>query len=241
MINTKHLIALIVISISGINLPLKAQIGISSHNQSETKSNTFYKVNLSDSEAQGTFMMVSKINGGVNAAGVSLKQIIAIAYNVSAFAVFGADSLLNKRYDVETTLPKRNEQLVELMLQSAFKEKYGIYGELIEKEIEVLVLKAPNGVSKELYPTVEKFSKLSSDDGIIAGAKQSLNGNFLTLLQEAIGIVIIDETGLEGQYDFQLFWDSENSESIYSSLKNQLGLELFATKKKVNVVEVTKH
>ena len=80
-------------------------------------------------------------------------------------------------------------------------------------------------------------------------------GRLAPLLEDELGRPVVDETGLEGQYDFKLEWDltdsiagsdsgaSSNSvigASLATALKEQLGLRLVSKKGPVQVYVVEK-
>ena len=80
-------------------------------------------------------------------------------------------------------------------------------------------------------------------------------GRLATVLGDELGRPVVDETGLEGQYDFKLEWDltdsiagsdlgaannSATGVSLATALKEQLGLRLVSKKGPVQVYVVEK-
>ena len=46
------------------------------------------------------------------------------------------------------------------------------------------------------------------------------------MLQRELDRPVLDETGLEGRYDFELHWDIRNPVSVLDFVRGKLGLEL---------------
>ena len=90
--------------------------------------------------------------------------------------------------------------------------------------------------------------------GRISASAQPI-GRLATAIAEEIGTPVIDETGLDGQYDFKLEWDPTDAVagsgpdaasngvtgvSVTTALKEQLGLRLISKKGPVQVYVIEK-
>ena len=52
-------------------------------------------------------------------------------------------------------------------------------------------------------------------------------GAIIATVEKAVdGVEVIDETGLGGNYDFDLHWEMGNMDSLRTALRDQLGLTL---------------
>ena len=63
------------------------------------------------------------------------------------------------------------------------------------------------------------------------------------ILSRLTGRIVIDETGLRGEYDFTLTWAQEQNlesagPSLFTALRKQAGLNLVSTRRLVNAVMI---
>lgn len=61
--------------------------------------------------------------------------------------------------------------------------------------------------------------------GLVSATAMPLD-SLTSMLEEVIGRPVVDETGIEGAYDYELRWDPQRPESVLSAVREQLGLEL---------------
>src|ERR1019366_8226851 len=91
---------------------------------------------------------------------------------------------------------------------------------------------------------------------ILLPARNTTMGEFASLLQRAVlDRPVVDQTGLQGRYDFDLQWAPDETQfggevpvapsdapaaSLFSAIQDQLGLRLIATRGPVNALVVDK-
>jgi uncharacterized protein (TIGR03435 family) len=140
-------------------------------------------------------------------------------------------------------------------LQAILRDRFGLVIRLETRELPIYALvRLENGVTPAR--TDGKPSSMSYSGGqgmrrIIANSQPI--ARLATGLGDELGRPVIDETGLEGQYDFKLEWepttassdpgDSNNPArgvSVTTALKEQLGLRLVSKKGPVQVYVVEK-
>ncbi|MEO1022172.1 MAG: TIGR03435 family protein [Bacteroidota bacterium] len=176
--------------------------------------------------------------GIIKKQGTSLRELVADAYSISPTLVFGEEEVIQVLYDVDVKLPRNQAELVQGMLQSAIKEHLGVEVQSEPKVVDYYELTAPNGVSKELYRSESTKSRASNDEGVLTASGRTIDSFFIRALERALGVQVLNKTGLEEKYDYQLYWDAEEPESIISALEEQLGLVLVKISKERDVLVV---
>jgi uncharacterized protein (TIGR03435 family) len=221
----------------------------------------------SDPAAGGTQIGVSP--GGVfTAKNVTLKVLMQQAYDVRDFQVAGGPGWLDTdRYDIvakgDGTGPSEDElrtmtdrqrnlfkeQLItklRTLLSDRFQLK--VHPETRELPVYALVV-AKNGARIQATAdddVTHSSLRVSRGDG----GKSEMTGNRIPLaslaksLSDHVGRTVLDQTGLQGNYDFKLTFapdmapESADGPSIFTALQEQLGLRLDAQKGPVQVVVI---
>ncbi len=111
-----------------------------------------------------------------------------------------------------------------------------------EREQAILALRiAKDG--PELAKAAEETGRISTVDGRIQGFGAPISG-LASQLSIATGMIVADETGLSGKYDFALAFAPDEKDqndtrpSIFSAVNEQLGLQLERTKGPVKTVVI---
>lgn len=153
--------------------------------------------------------------------GLTLRWILANAYNLPPYRIECKSSLDTSRYDITIKAPK-NTQLSSPFLQELVCVAFHVRVRREQRSSDSFILTAPEGKPDALVDTV------SSGGGMSAGSK--FIGVDMRSLARTIGDTlrqnVVDETGLPGKYDFSLNWDSKRPESILDAVRNQLGLSI---------------
>jgi uncharacterized protein (TIGR03435 family) len=167
--------------------------------------------------------------------GTTVKQLIALAYDVRDLQVSGGPSWVDsERYNIEAKepdsfaqeLPKlapaqRAAQL-RLMVQSLLADRFKLKLRHESKELPVYALVvAKNGPKLheakpgDTYPNGMKGPDGVGHAGMMRMGPGQLTGQGLPaeslarLLSQALGRTVMDQTGLKGSYDFTLQWTPE--------------------------------
>jgi uncharacterized protein (TIGR03435 family) len=194
---------------------------------------------------------------------MTLKRLIAYAYNVNDFQISGGPAWIDSEtYEIRAKLDDSTlEELKKLprtehgkqhrlMVQALLADRFKLRLSHSSKDLPIYAL--------VLMKDGPKFSRSTS-----SGDGQNLSSNnddvkveatishFAEWLSSLLGRKVVDETGLEGNYAFKLKYDhrqlltgpgvaddSENSSapSIFSALRDQLGLKLESKKGQVETL-----
>lgn len=185
--------------------------------------------------------------------GVSLKLMIQVAFGVSDFQIAGPDWMNTARFDVlgkmdggsggaEPMSGEQERELLRVRLRNLLAERFQLKVHTAMKEQPVYVLEVAKG-----------GAKLQRSDGIMnssQGQRQIRSSaapvaQLATMLSQALGRVVLDRTGLVGNYRFELNWAAEDAPpgdtvlpGLFTAIREQLGLKLESAKAPVQVVVI---
>jgi uncharacterized protein (TIGR03435 family) len=217
-------------------------------------------------------------NGRFTARNVTVKMLITEAYQVKGFQITGEPKWVNsERYDIvakaDESATKNGSEYTDdqlrqyqskhrLRLQALLADRFQLklHKNLKELPVYALIL-AKNG--SRLQPVIEQrpisSRGMHATDGRLTA--QDVPLSFLTeLLSDRLARIVLDRTGLKGDYDFTLNWTPEehtplpfgagpmaqnalpqpeaNGPSIFTALQEQLGLKLEPQKGPVEILVI---
>jgi len=173
----------------------------------------------------------------VDIKGWSLLKIIANVYNTSETLINGDKKLLDTKLNIKVLMPRNQPEMIDILLKEALKKKLNLEVNPIDKELELLALTAPNGLTKYLKEPNQNKGKFSADDGVIAARHWTL-ASLIRNIELELGESIFDGTKLDKRYDYDLYWNHGDPKSIIKALDEQLGLILKSTIMTMETLEV---
>ena len=185
-----------------------------------------------------------------------LGALILVAYDITVRQLSGPGEFLSQRYDISA----RTEHPVEMadrlrMLQALLADRFSLTVRRERKVVPVYALAVGKHGPKlrESEPTEGAVNNLHIPSRV-GGAEvrggyvfrnESMD-DFAWALSRMAGIgdrVVVDGTGLNGTYDFELMFDRDGAAarenpSIFTALEEQLGLKLESKKAPVEFLVV---
>ncbi len=122
------------------------------------------------------------------------------------------------------------------MLEKAF----GIKVRREVREMEVLVMTAPDGPGPELRPSKFDQEQVAPFRGRLFGQAAKLDRLAHVLERSALGGIVLNESKLEGRFDWELAFEPGNQQGLIQLLREKLGIEITPAKRKIEVVVVEK-
>jgi uncharacterized protein (TIGR03435 family) len=198
----------------------------------------------------------SPFDGNFNAMNTPLKMLLAYAWDLPQTQVLGGpDWLGSYKFDIQARtggpaadrlhdLPgDQGKQQKQQMIRTLLADRFKLKAHLETRQMTVLVLVAGKGepkINKSDEPTT---SVRGWYDHIEVEGGDNTMAAFAEELSKRVGRVVIDKTGLKGCYDIELDWsdDDDNSDeapTIFTAVKEQLGLRVESEKAKVPVLVV---
>jgi len=193
----------------------------------------------------------------------TLKLLIAAAYNLSPKVISGGPEWADSdHFDILAltpgeTRPSHDEQMA--MLRTLITERFKLSFHREEREFSIYRLEVAKAGSKlkESTAAADEPAQLVSTvypQRIHLPAKNATMGDFASLLQRALlDRPVVDSTGLSAKYDFDLDWAPDETQfggevpvaptdapapPFFTAIKEQLGLELEATRGNVQALVI---
>jgi uncharacterized protein (TIGR03435 family) len=129
--------------------------------------------------------------------GMSLSALISYAYGVKLAQISGPDWLATQRFDIVAKLPEGGfPQQVPEMMRTLLAERFDLKLQRESKQFPVYaLLAAKTGI--KLRPKPEDFDPKAHNDQIAIPVL-----SLTLLLEQSLGLPVVDETELKGQYLF---------------------------------------
>jgi uncharacterized protein (TIGR03435 family) len=191
---------------------------------------------------------------------VPLRKIIMYAYDIRDFQLAGGPGWVgDERYDItaktastdragfEATAETDDQRRarvarVRARLRSLLSYRFGLQAHVEEREQAILALRIAKG-GPRFVEAAANTGRVSTVDGRIQGFGAPI-AMLATQLSMATGLIVADETGLLGKYDFVLEWAPDEKDqsgtrpSIFTAVSEQLGLRLERAKGPVKTVVI---
>ena len=193
-------------------------------------------------------MSISLPPGRFTAGNASLKLLMVNAFDVLTFQIVGGPGWMDSdRFDIDAKTPdnisgKQGYEMLQTLLADRFQLK--IHREMREMPIYTLVV-GKNG--PKLNPAKEGERPMVSGRGRGRMEFQKVSVQTLALnLAGNMDRIVLDRTGLTGDFDFTLEWNpdlgqpdpDQSKPSIFTALTEQLGLRLESTRGPVEVLVI---
>jgi uncharacterized protein (TIGR03435 family) len=194
--------------------------------------------------------------------GATLSSLLSAAYGLREQQIIGPDWLTTERYDILARAPEGATAGKRLtMLQNLLAERFGVKQHRETRDLpvyEMVVAKGgpklkAAGAERAIIMVVEAPFLIGSVDGVQVNRLVKARGSLETLaarMSRVADRMILDRTGLKGEYDIDLYWwpggprsDSPDAASLpvvslEKAFETQLGLRLEAKKIPVDVLVV---
>ena len=214
------------------------------------------------SSTNGTVVSVSP-GGRLRAVNATLRDLIETAYDLRSFQIEGGPRWADaSKYDVDATpgTPPQGATVrpagwtnVRFEVQALLKDRFQLqlHRETRTARIYSLTI-AKGGIKSSVLSATQSPQKgINAGQGTMLGEAASMT-QLAYKLSRLLQRPVVNNSGLEGNFDFKLEWtpdlapsapdgqpvDTSGGPSIFSALREQLGLSLEATKGPVDVLVI---
>lgn len=194
----------------------------------------------------------------------TLRRLIRIAYGLKSDSqITGGPNWMDKQaFDIVAKIDdteaarigklKSDERMREfgLLLQSLLADRFQLQVHQVEQAMPVFALVvAKSGAKLARSPAAQRDYKFSWGNGHMEAKSVSMDAlaDHLMWMPESGARVVVNRTGLSGEYDFKLDWTPDHGGGVppdaadpglFTALQDQLGLKLESQKGSIDVVVV---
>jgi uncharacterized protein (TIGR03435 family) len=155
---------------------------------------------------------------GLHAANIPVRWLILHAYGLPyGFQLQGGPAwVATKRYDIDATGALGDPATDLSKIQSLLKTHFGLATHTEHRRVQVLALEPAAGGAKLKPGSRLKGPGIGNPgDGVVEGRSATM-AMLVQELQRMAGTVVLNGTGLAGQYDFTLHWDTAPAPNLVS-------------------------
>uniref|UniRef100_Q01ND0 Uncharacterized protein n=1 Tax=Solibacter usitatus (strain Ellin6076) TaxID=234267 RepID=Q01ND0_SOLUE len=182
-------------------------------------------------------------HGKLTIEAAELRQIVGLAYAIQRIRVVGGPSWADSdQFDIvaKAESPDATRDEVRSMLQTLLAERFQMAVHRETKQLPAYALVLGKGGSKLKQASPDSKSSMTESPGPNGEQRMVFVATpvrvLVNLLANSLGSPVVDQTGLDGLYDYTLEWPDAGS-SFFASL-DQLGLKLEAKKEPVEVLVI---
>jgi uncharacterized protein (TIGR03435 family) len=172
------------------------------------------------------FSIVPLPGGKLNATNISLKRLIAVAYSITDFQIFGnVPWLESERYDMEARAPGPAAlPQLRLMLQPLLADRFKLKFHRENREMRIFTLtqakpgsfgpglvEIPGGecsaetTQQPALPNGTPCGVVNMGSGRISGQRGRV-AQLCDRLSTLLSVTVVDKTGLQGNYNITMTW-----------------------------------
>ena len=211
---------------------------------------TFDVVSIKPNKSGAAASETDTSPGRLNLINVTPLSLLIRAFGVMSFQIIGAPSwLLTERYDVVATVPNGavlTDQTRQSSIQKMLADRWNLRYHQETRNSPVYSLVASNDGSKLTPHTGPGEYAMKVERAGPRVILRSTRGNLPRLVEILSGFsgrVVSNDTGFDGEYDFTLEWLQDASAndpgpSLFTALREQLGLRLVSTEKPAPVIVI---
>jgi uncharacterized protein (TIGR03435 family) len=181
----------------------------------------------------------SDYHGRYDAYGHTMREILSEIYGVAESRVDAPEWCSQSMYDFSVVRPESDQEAPWPVVQQALETAFGLKAHTEMKETHVYVLRKIAGEQPVLRTATTKSGTAHAD--LRRGQLEAI-GYRIGVVGRTAGRVldgeVLDETRLNGRYDFDLKWDPKQPSSIICAVRQQLNLELVMENRKLEHVVV---
>jgi uncharacterized protein (TIGR03435 family) len=171
----------------------------------------------------------------IDSEGISLKQLLSIAYDTPQTRIRGPEWLETERRSIVAIPEDMTEQNFKALLRRLLAEQFKVTTRVEKRTLPVYLMKRRANSLLQLQPAASAAEgTCRADNGLLTGhgSAPSIAVCFEWLLNRPV----VDETGLSGQFQFEVKYPG--TPAVLLAAAHQLGLELVPAERELELLTV---
>lgn len=169
--------------------------------------------------------------------GVSLRRLLSDAYGTPEGRVEAPSWADKNCFDVALAAPDLTEARRVSLLRQLLDQTFELKVHQESRDAVVYVLRRIAGIEPKLRAASTEGSSGWGKPGDITAVSRG-TAFIAAISEQALGSVVLDETGIAGRFDFELKWSAAEPPSLKDAIRTQLGLELVQAKRPLSYIVV---
>lgn len=213
----------------------------------------FEVASVKPSNADPSSSGINTGHGRLDANNVTLKRCIMGAYGVGPQQISGGpDWLESDRFEISAKAdqPINDDAVLMVMLQGLLAERFKLLLHRETRTLPAFVLEVAKSGPKleKAEPGEARTNTSTSNIGVIIAAHNADMNSFARILARKTDLPVVNHTGLEGIFNFNLHWTPEGARpvdggamggaSLFTAIQEQLGLRLRSQKAPVEILVI---
>jgi uncharacterized protein (TIGR03435 family) len=174
--------------------------------------------------------------GKLTGDGVAFLNLIAAAYQTPSHRVINQVPPFDGNYEVSVIGPTDRDDLLYPSFQRAVETTFGIRTRRESREMDVSVLRVRANSSK-LRPSRADAAQQWFVDGKVHAQRLRV-GSLAEVLETFLDRPVVDETELEGEYDWEFSYTRSDENMVTTAVREELGLEIVPGRRVIEVLIV---
>jgi uncharacterized protein (TIGR03435 family) len=174
----------------------------------------------------------------LTADGATLRALVQIAYGTDNYHLDWRLPSSTQGYRVAARVPKGRETQLLPLFQNALTATFNLKATWQPQDKDVYVLRVPANEPPRLTAGVADQEPLFQSMRGKATAVRKPIATLVQFLTNALGLPIVDETGLSGEYNWELPYQPRQPEGTLQAVRDRLGLELVKARRSVKMLVV---
>lgn len=172
------------------------------------------------------------------AKGWTVERLVAYVADVTKTRLMVPGDMKDKKFDVSIKCSKQAGCDARSLLSAALPPALGLTMRKETRSVDVYVLTAPSDPKRLKIEKDEVLGKAFSSrtaDGVWQRTNKTME-SLARDLEAKLGIPVVNETGLEGGYDWEMTVGDAEPEALIAAVNVQLGLSLRKARRDINFV-----
>ena len=175
--------------------------------------------------------------GEITGDGIAFLNLVAAAYKTPFHRVISQLPEVEGKYRISVVAPRGREDLLYPMFQQMVESTFGIRARRETRDMSVFVLRVRLEEPAKLRRSQVGDAQHWFVCGKIHAEKQRLSV-LADVLENFLDRAVVDETGLEGEYDWEFSYSRADETSVVKAVHDDLGLEMVPATRPIEVLVV---